>query len=71
MMLTNIADFLAGPDGELEDKYFHIADIEYYEELGMPFYYDAETGIVMDSSGEPAILTLHLLDSINWDIVDE
>jgi hypothetical protein len=70
-MLTNIFDYMLDAQDEFIFYSLHIPDHPYYMELGMPFMIDGKTGVIYDASGEPAILTVALINSVNWEIVDE
>jgi hypothetical protein len=71
MMMTNIFDFMVDAEGEFVRYGIHIPGHPFYEEIGMPFYIDPESGVIFDSSGNPAIITTGLIDSYDWEILDE
>ena len=71
MMLNNIFDYMVDGYGTLEPKSFHIPDISHYKELGFPFYIDGESGVIMDNLDQPAIMTIDLIDSLEWEVVDD
>ena len=70
-MITNIFDFIVDKNGEFDDKFFHIPVSNHYEEVGFPFYVDHETHTIMDNNDEPAVLTVEMIDSIHWEIIDD
>lgn len=71
MMLNNIFDYMIDDKGEFFRTAFHIPSHKFYVEVGFPFFIDNESGILYDNSGEPAILTVDLIDSMEWEYIDE
>lgn len=71
MLLTNIMDFMVKDDGHIDFNIkFHIPDYQFYKELGFPYQFNPEDGIILDCKGDCAILSLDLLDSREWEIID-
>ena len=64
MMLPNVFDWMR----EDEPKAFQIED---YWDKNINFPYSVlEDGIIVDSEGCPAIFTVDMLNSWNWEIVE-
>lgn len=71
MMLTNIFDYMINNSGEIVLDTFHIADYPYYTEIGFPFKIDEASGVILDVTGEPAIITIDLINNFYWEILDD
>lgn len=69
MLLTNILDFMTDSEGQfLEDAKFHIPYWGEYEELAMPFSIDLSTGVILDSKDRCVILSVDLIESLDWEV---
>jgi len=71
MLITNIADYVTDPQGELTEMEFHIPDSPYYEELGMPFRFCLDSYSIVNIRDEYVAMNLMLLDSLDWELLDE
>lgn len=71
MLLNTLLDYLINPEtGEVSDKKFHIKNHPHYEDFNFPYYFNDET-LLIDSKGELAFFTFDILDSLDWDFVNE
>lgn len=72
MLLTNLPDYMLTTEGEVSSEVgFHIPNHILYRELAFPYYFREEDGVIIDSKGQLAVLTLDMLDSLEWEIIDE
>jgi len=69
-MLTNIFDYMVNNKGEIVSDMLHIPDYPFYSETGFPFKIDEESGVILDVTGEPAIITIDLINNFYWEILD-
>lgn len=74
MLLNTLIDYVLEPDTNKikTDVYFHInfLDVELYDEYRMPYRFNEE-GVLIDVLDGPVMLNIDLIDSIDWEIVDE
>jgi hypothetical protein len=71
MLLTNVADFMLDSHGKVrQDIGFHIPNHQLYKSLGFPYYFRDEDFAIVDSYGNLAVMTLELIDSLDWEVSD-
>lgn len=68
MLLTNIIDYCIDPEGFLIHEHIHIPD--YPEKANFPFKI-GEDSLIYDCNDCPAIFTIGLLASLDWEIYED